>query len=121
MGNEAKELLAFMKGIAENPSDVSLRRVFADWLDEHDEPEEAQIYREWDQERCDAEKYVRDFCQRYGADYNGLLADVAAGDGYCFGDDDGPYEIRNNEDLWKHIAVLIQSEPNRDQSFRCAC
>jgi uncharacterized protein (TIGR02996 family) len=37
----------FLKGIEADPLDEGLRGVYADWLDEHDRPEEAQRQREW--------------------------------------------------------------------------
>lgn len=36
---------AFLAAIAASPDDESPRRVFADWLDEHSEPERAACYR----------------------------------------------------------------------------
>lgn len=38
---------AFLKALAENPDDVTTRLVYADWLDEHGEHEEADFQRKW--------------------------------------------------------------------------
>jgi uncharacterized protein (TIGR02996 family) len=38
---------AFRKAMEANPNDEGLKKVFADWLDEHDRPEEATWYRAW--------------------------------------------------------------------------
>ncbi len=38
---------AFEAAIAAAPGDEGLRRVYADWLDEHDEPEHAAFQRAW--------------------------------------------------------------------------
>src|SRR5688572_22453465 len=36
---------AFLRAIAAEPSDDTVRLAFADWLDEHDEPERAEFIR----------------------------------------------------------------------------
>lgn len=41
------EETAFRRAIAAAPADEAPRKVFADWLDEHDRPEEAAWYRTW--------------------------------------------------------------------------
>lgn len=38
---------AFLKVIRETPRDEVVRKVYADWLDEHDRPEEADFFRKW--------------------------------------------------------------------------
>lgn len=38
---------AFLAAIAEKPEDEAPHKVFADWLDEHDRPEEADWHRVW--------------------------------------------------------------------------
>ena len=38
---------AFLKTLAENEDDTTTRLVFADWLDEHGEHEEADRHRKW--------------------------------------------------------------------------
>ncbi len=120
MHKEAKELLAFMKAIEANPRDVETRWIFADWLEEHDEPEEAVAHRNFSLEKYDAEKYLRHFCEKFGADYDDLLQNLARGEGYCFGDDDGPYAA-SDEEFWENVQILIEKEVNKDQSFRCSC
>lgn len=120
MSPESKELWGFLKAIEANPGDTQLRLVFADWLDEHDEPDEAAAQRAFDPEKHEAERWVRAFCAKYGADYDELLAAVKAGEGYCFGDDDGPYEAREGQ-LLEKAALLIGQPVDTDQYFRCAC
>lgn len=53
----------FMQAITENPRDLLARHAFADWLDEHDEPELADFHRNWTVEKYDkAKKYLEEFC-----------------------------------------------------------
>lgn len=53
---EAKEYKAFLDAIAAKPRDVDMRRIFADWLDDHDEPEAADEQRRFSVAQYDAEK-----------------------------------------------------------------
>lgn len=128
MNQEAKELYAFMKAIETNPNDFDTRLVYADWLDDHDMPEEAHTQRKYCEanarELREAEEYVRQFCVRYHADYDELLHAIREGDGYCFGDDDGPYEARTDGEFHKAVERLLGAKylkPFEDQGFRCAC
>jgi uncharacterized protein (TIGR02996 family) len=41
------EQAAFLEAIKKNEDDTATRLVYADWLDEHDEPEEADRMRRW--------------------------------------------------------------------------
>ena len=75
---------AFLEGIANDPRDLTVRRIFADWLDEHDEPELADFHRQWTvQKYDDASKWLHEFAEflgkaavaeyadLYDAEYNG--------------------------------------------------
>jgi uncharacterized protein (TIGR02996 family) len=44
---------AFLHAITDDPRDLATRRAFADWLDEHDEPELADFHRSWTVEEYD--------------------------------------------------------------------
>ena len=72
MNTEAKELRAFLTALADNPRDVDLRRVFADWLDEHDAPELADEQRKFCLDDYDAARAdERDAIGRDWAELNG--------------------------------------------------
>jgi uncharacterized protein (TIGR02996 family) len=59
--NERK---AFLQAIIDDPRDLATRRAFADWLDEHDEPELADFHRKWTVEKYDeARKWLREFAE----------------------------------------------------------
>ena len=58
--------------INENPLDDGRRKVYADWLDEHDRPEEADEQRRWVTEKGEAYTFLREFTRsaRDGYDYD---------------------------------------------------
>ena len=50
---------AFLATLEEDWHDEASHKAFADWLDEHDEPEEADIHRRWTpQKQRAAEKWL---------------------------------------------------------------
>jgi len=62
------ERLIFLAHIRDHPRDFSSRKIFADWLDEHDEPEEADKQRGWNDEKQDAWEWLEKCalgCSRY--------------------------------------------------------
>ena len=105
MNSEARELKAFLDAIAADPRDMTTRLVFADWLDEHNEPELADEQRKFSVLRFDAEQWMKGFCLKYEADYDELLAGIKSGDGYCFGGESGPYEARSDSEFWANVKV----------------
>ena len=55
---------AFLKAITDDPRDLATRRAFADWLDEHDEPELADFHRKWTVQKYDeAWKWLQEFAE----------------------------------------------------------
>lgn len=48
----------FIQMIKDNPRDFTTRKVYADWLDENDEPEEADKQRNWNDEKQDAWEWL---------------------------------------------------------------
>ena len=52
---------AFLEAIAANQDDTLIRLVFADWLDEHGEPEEAERQRQWPE----AKRRLDDICSKH--------------------------------------------------------
>jgi uncharacterized protein (TIGR02996 family) len=61
---------AFLKILADNEDDTTARLVFADWLDEHGEHEEADRHRKWPAAK---EWLFRFFQDHDGGDYLGEL------------------------------------------------
>jgi len=125
MNQEAKELKAFLDLIAKNPLDMATRLIFAEWLDEHDEPELAAEQRAFNAERHEAEKWLRQFCEENYADYDELVEAAVSGKNYCFGCDDGPYQARRDPEFWRCIEIVAGKELDESHreraSFSCAC
>jgi uncharacterized protein (TIGR02996 family) len=59
---------AFLNKIAENPLDEGPRGAFADWLDEHDRPEEADRQRKWVKVYKWFQEFASDHCSGYHSD-----------------------------------------------------
>ena len=77
-------------------------------------------------DKAASEKWLRDYAERYRADYDRMMAGASSGEGYCFGDDDGPPQYTGCEDeFWRHVEVVTGREfpgPHRESTvFRCAC
>ena len=63
--------------------------------------------------------------QEYGYDTSGLLQGIVSGEGYCFGDDNGPYDFARTREFWEHVEGATGRrfyESDRENiPFRCAC
>ena len=57
---------AFVQALTENPYDETTHRVFADFLDENDEPELADFHRTWTKEWQEARDWMTDFAEKGG-------------------------------------------------------
>jgi len=111
---------AFLAAIQDNPHDYLRRYVYADWLDEHGEHDKATRQRAFEK----ADRWLRDFAEKYIIDYDSLLDGAASGKGGCFGDDDGPQAMRDLK-FWEYLEVVTGqkfTDDHRDTTyFRCAC
>ena len=111
---------AFLNAINANPLDYLPRYVYADWLDEHGEHEEATRQRAFEA----ADQWLRVFAKTYMIGYAELIEGAASGQGGCFGDDDGPHEMRTPE-FWECLEIVTGEKftgDHRDTTyFRCAC
>lgn len=77
-------------------------------------------------DRSESERWLRDWAERYRADYDDMLHGAVSGEGYCFGDDDGPPQYRNAEaEFWRHVEAVtgkrFAEEHRENTPFRCAC
>lgn len=115
---------AFLAEIALAPDDPTPHRIYADWLEENGEIEEAHRHRTWTVERARAELQLRSMADRYRIGYQELIDGAASGEGGCFGDDDGPQATRDYQ-FWEWIEAVTGkefSDEHRDNTyFRCAC
>ena len=134
--NERK---AFLKLLAENEDDVITRFVFADWLDEHGEHEEADRMRKWPAAK---EWLVRFFRDNDGGDYHGELnsyeqlielgrAAVKEANERGIGFDCGSNESlcdalrANSAEFWKNWSIVtgvpLPADPEKKSYFGCSC
>jgi len=60
---------AFVAALDADPYDEVTHKVFADWLDEHDEPELACLHRSWTKEWQEAKDWITRFAARGGSTY----------------------------------------------------
>src|SRR5262245_35925831 len=73
----------FLQAITDDPRDLATRRAFADWLDEHDEPDLADFHRKWTVEKYDeAWKWLQEFAEFLNRE----------GDAIYEGEDEDEYE-----------------------------
>lgn len=125
MNQEARELYRLLTYVRDNPADMAARRVYADWLDDHDEPELAAEQREVCDRHgpavADAEARLKDVAdQLAGGDYAGMLKGAVEG-GYTFSDESWSYEIDWRQ-FWDDVATVTGKAPERStDGFRCAC
>lgn len=137
---------AFLQAMTDDPRDLATRRAFADWLDEHDEPELADFHRKWTVEKYDeARKWLQkfaDFLNQEGATvYEGedrdpnLSADdlleamrerVETGEGGIFLGFDTPDECWEGQPrMWECFELITGQKVTQDTKdegfFGCAC
>lgn len=115
---EQRQRQAFLDAIAADPTDDSVCLVFADWLEEHDEPSEADRYRKYHESYL----WMTEFASGVGISYQLALT------GGCIGSsDDAAYDLCDEgrrAEYWRHRRILT-GEPVEDKDdgipFYCAC
>jgi uncharacterized protein (TIGR02996 family) len=137
--NEQLEREAFLKALKTNEDDATTRLVFADWLDERGEHEEADRQRKWPAAK---EWLVRFFQDNDGGDYHGELNSyeelialgrvaVEEANEHGFGFDCGSNESlcdalrANSVEFWKHWSIVtgvpLPADPAKNSYFGCSC
>jgi len=138
---------AFLKAIKDDPRDLATRRAFADWLDEHDEPELADFHRQWTVEKYDeAEEWLEGFAEFLnnegatvyaGEDRNPHLTSDdlmeamyehlrGGGDGIFLGFDTPDECWTKRGKMWECFELITgqkvaQAVKDEGPSIRCAC
>lgn len=134
----------FLKAIAENPRDFVARKVYADYLDENDQPEEADKQRNWNNEKQDSWEWLEWFASMLSRDPGGeeypeddrsrpvsiervLDAAKVALEG---GDDgihlgfDTPDEVYScRDEFWKHFEIVtgLHTKGKQPGFVSCGC
>jgi uncharacterized protein (TIGR02996 family) len=131
---------AFLKALADNEDDTTTRLVYADWLDEHGEHEEADRQRKWQP----AKEWLVQFCRDHNPSpdeedhytwvisYEDLLE---IGRETLEGDEDGlscgnNMEMcdalnANSREFWKNWSIVtgiaVPEDVDERSYFSCAC
>lgn len=132
---------AFLKALDSNEDDTSTRMVYADWLDEHGEHEEADRQRKWPAAKA---WFVR-FCEQHNSDeygpeewaiqYQDLIElgkeAVKDADGDRFGFSCGnnmtmSYALnQHTHEFWKNWSIItgihLAADAESKCYFSCAC
>jgi uncharacterized protein (TIGR02996 family) len=136
---------AFLQAITDDPRDLATRQAFADWLDEHDEPELADFHRKWTVDKYDkARRWLKEFARflnREGGkiDEEGNSSDFSAhdlleamrervetGEGGIFLGFDTPDECwAGQARMWECFELITGQKVTEDTKakgfFSCAC
>jgi uncharacterized protein (TIGR02996 family) len=115
---------AFLAALDAKPNDEALYGIYADWLEERDEIEEAKRIRSTPKSR----QMIRQIAEECGETYEWLMEAAQDyqenGTTMCFGTDDGPQMFRVMADkFWLHYHTVTGKHVNNNEDyyFRCAC
>jgi uncharacterized protein (TIGR02996 family) len=130
---------AFLQLLAKNEDDTTTRLVFADWLDDHGEHEEADRQRKWPAAKAWVVKFFEEHNQGdYYGDLNtyeelielGLVA-VKEANERGFGFDCGSNESlcdalrANSAEFWKNWSIVtgipLPADAEKYSYFGCSC
>lgn len=113
---------ALLRALEENEDDLTTRLIYADWLDEHDEPEEADRMRAWPA----AKKWLTEFSIG-GHDWQEVLANAESDWDYITEYDsdswqDAFYDVQ--DDFYRNVEIVTGKkflEDDRKNPFSCSC
>lgn len=121
---------AFVMALKEDPYDTVARAIYADWLDDHDQPELADQHRQWTEKKQQAEDWLRSFSKMADISYSNCVAagfmsedrgDIFVQMGSESARDLIAYEeqLRKYWDNWE--IVTGRKATNRERPFSCSC
>ncbi len=121
------EKQAFLEALEKNKYDHDTRKIFADWLEDHDEPEEADKHRKWTPEFQKAEDWLIDFANQVELTYKEVIS--AGFNGLDTGVNMEPenYFYANEEKIveyWRCWQLVTESTKPDDLDtvpFACSC
>jgi uncharacterized protein (TIGR02996 family) len=129
MSDERKR---FEDAIGADPYDLAVRKVFADWLEEHgDRPGDddlAVLHRGWTVEKQQAKEWLEDFARDFDMSYDELMAAafdaLDRGRGVTLEFETPDRAFTDGRDFWRCFKLLTgRDEVDEDTGlfFRCAC
>jgi len=120
----------FLAAIKADRFDAATRKVFADWLEDHGEDDEAVIQREWTAEnQRAAEQYLREYADECEITSGELIEAGHAylDDGDCLGIGTMTPDVAmgSQEEFWGHFMVVtgrpVPAGKREDCFVHCAC
>lgn len=123
------EKKAFLDSLNEYFCDKATHNAFSDWLEENDEPELADLHRQWSlKKHSQAEEWLRIYASEFEMLYEELLRAanhyLDTGEKYTlyFQTPDIIYDNRSTFwGMFQTVTCRIVSEDNRIDFIRCAC
>lgn len=118
---------AFLAAIKSDPRDLVTRKVYSDWLDEHDRPEEADIQRKWTLEKQDGIEHLTAFAEEHGVEYDKLLRMIEAEYVGSRQDmQDALYDLVREESFARHYKAATGRDTKTPEQFEgayfsCSC
>lgn len=124
----------FLAALARDDMDELTRNVYADWLDEHDRPEEANRQRKW----CESRRWIESFAERFGNDYDDgrrlvtpmtydrlmqAATDYAESGDYTTQHGATDWQDIDMSEFWSHYEVVTGKKVSVtfDNPFTCSC
>jgi uncharacterized protein (TIGR02996 family) len=142
---------AFEEAIKEDPYNQATRLIFADWLNENNFDDEAEIQRSWTREKQEAEDYLRDFASKLSrknaydyeendpyyepeyaiphVTYEEMIATIKNGDSVFLPFDTPDFVYQERERFMKYFAIVAGKVTTDEEDdfdlgfmpFHCAC
>lgn len=129
--------IAFLKAVEESPMDETTRQVYADWLDEQGDIEEANRQRQYVRSR----KWLTSYAIRlkpYDAEgvydfeiesksaewcYEQMMNELSRGEIYAHGTDlHGLHELDDADEFFKHVAIVLGKPVSpHTLEYNCSC
>lgn len=124
-----EERQAFLAAIKDDPADLTNRLVFADWLEENGEDDEAEFCRHWDIHKYqEAEEFLRYFASEVEMEYNRLLSAaeryLRTGDDVTLGFDTPDVCYAEMDRFWESYHIVTNVKKDEDAwggFFNCSC
>lgn len=118
-----------------DPDNEGARLALADWLDEHDEPEEANRQRYLAKQRPISKAWLLDFAKLIGEDYDFVIqsakhvGEIGGADtvdcGINFVADGSLDEEEDRKIFWQHVEIILEQAfspaVHDNPVFRCGC